>query len=148
MTEESVVKDCTTAAVVVAGERASNRGIKNIPVRSMIFFTAAAHLSAIHREGDGGKLLVYSSHCLHGETHERQPGMFDKAPEKRSLNRWSIPVLLSSERIQRHSKTAAVNKRLRGKTAAVNKRLRGVSALALFKWRERGLWSMHKRKLS
>ena len=26
---ESVVKDCTTAAVVVTGERASNRGIKN-----------------------------------------------------------------------------------------------------------------------
>ena len=85
VTGESVVKDCATAAVVVAGERASNRGIKNI--RSMIFFTAAAHLSAIHREGDGGKLLVYSSHCLHGETHERQPEMFDKAPEKRSLNR-------------------------------------------------------------
>ena len=99
MTGESVVEDCATAAVVVAGERASNRGIKNILVRSMIFFTEAAHLSEIHREGDGGKLLliVYSSHCLHGETHERQPEMFDKAPEKRSLNRWSIPVLLSSE---------------------------------------------------
>ena len=42
-------------------------------------------MSASHREGDGGKL----SHCLHGETLERQPEMFDKAPEKRSLNRYT-----------------------------------------------------------
>ena len=46
-TGESVVKHCTTAAVVVAGERASNRGIQ------IKRFTAAAHLSARHREGDG-----------------------------------------------------------------------------------------------
>ena len=52
----------------------------------MHFFTAAAHLSASHRDGDGEKL----SHCLHGATLERQPEMFDKAPEeKRSVNRYT-----------------------------------------------------------
>jgi len=51
VTGESVVKHCTTAAVVVAGERASNRGIQ------IKRFTAAAHLSARHREGDGEKLF-------------------------------------------------------------------------------------------
>ena len=83
VTGESVVKDCVTAAVVVAGERASNtcRGMNN----RWFFFTAAAHLSASHREGDGEKL----SHCLHGETLARQPEMFDKAPEKRSLKRYT-----------------------------------------------------------
>ena len=47
---------------------------------------AAAHLSARHREGDEEKL----SDCFHGETLERQPQMFDKAPEKRSLNRYTV----------------------------------------------------------
>ena len=51
----------------------------------MHFFTAAAHLSASHREEDGEKL----SHCMHGATLERQPEMFDKAREKRSLNRYN-----------------------------------------------------------
>ena len=79
VTGESVVKHCTTAAVVVAGERASNRGVQ------IKRFTAAAHLSARHREGDGEKLSL-----LDGETLERQPEMFDKAPEKRSLNRYTV----------------------------------------------------------
>ena len=53
MTGESVVKDWATAAVVVAGERASNRGMKN-----MFFFLQQQHiyLSASHREGDGENL--------------------------------------------------------------------------------------------
>ena len=36
--------------------------------------TAATHLSARYREGDGKSL----SHCLHGETLERQPEMFER----------------------------------------------------------------------
>ena len=79
---ESVVKDWATAAVVVAGERASNRGMKN---RLIFLQQQRIYLSASHREGDGEKL----SHCLHGETLARQPEMFDKAPERRSLNRYA-----------------------------------------------------------
>ena len=89
VTGESVVKHCTTAAVVVAGERASNRGIKNRYKNLQ-----QQHICERYTGKETGK---NSSYCLHGEMLERQPEMFDKAPEKRSLK--------------------VVNKRLRGVSA-------------------------------
>ena len=87
VTGESVVKHCTTAAVVVAGERASNRGIQIKKLQQQ----------HICQRDTGKETGTNSPHCLHGETLERQPEMFDKAPEKRSLK--------------------VVNKRLRGVSA-------------------------------
>ena len=114
MTGESVVKHCTTAAVAVAGERASNRGIQIKKLQQQ-------HICQRDTGKETGK---NSSHCLHGETFERQPEMFDKAPEKRSVK--------------------VVNKRLRGVSALArpfqiarkrtneNKRLTGLSTVVLF----------------
>ena len=80
MTGESVVKDWATAAVVVARERASNRGMKN----GFFFYSSSTF---IRQRVTGKETGENSLHCLQGETLARQPEMFDKAPEKRSLNR-------------------------------------------------------------
>ena len=104
MTGASVVKDCAAAVVVIVGERASNRGIKN-----SVFFYSNTFVS----ESQGrrrGKTL-----SLHGETLERQPEMFDKAPEKRSLNRFTavkrvcnLSVFNGTGKQQRLTKDSAV----------------------------------------
>ena len=104
MTGESVVKDCATAVVVVAGERASNRGIKN-----SVFFYSNTFVSESQGRRQGKTL------SLHGETLERQPEMFDKAPEKRSLNRFTavkrvcnLGVFNGTVKRQRLTKDSAV----------------------------------------
>ena len=105
----------------------------------MFFFTAEAHLSASHREGDGEKL----SHCLHGETFARQPEMFDKAPEKRSLNRYTavervcnLSVFNGTLKQQWLLKTSRCVRarpfQIGRKRKNENKRLTGASTLVLF----------------
>ena len=82
MTGELVVKDWATGAVVVARERASNRGMKNI----FFFYSSSTFICQRVTGKETGK---NSLHCLHGETLARQPEMFDKAREKRSLSRYA-----------------------------------------------------------
>ena len=103
-----------------------------------MFFFTATHLSASHREGDEEKL----SHCLHGETLERQPEMFDKAPEKRSLNRYTavkrvciLSVFNGTVKRQWSTKTSRCVRarpfRIARKRKNDNKKLTGVSSLVL-----------------
>ena len=105
----------------------------------MHFFTAAAHLSASHRQGDGENL----SHWLHGATLERQPEMFDQAPEKRSLNRYTalkdvcnLSVFNGTVKQQWLTKDSAVCPRSSfsncAKAQERKQRLTGASTLVLF----------------
>ena len=107
MTGESVVEDCATAVVVVAGERASNRGMKN-----RFIVLQQQHICQRVTGKETGK---NSPHWLHGATLERQPEMFDQAPEKRSLNRYTavkrvcnLSVFNGTVKKQRLTKDSAV----------------------------------------